>query len=189
MLSTLQPTCSYVCDTAGHISWSEFTAALGVPSAAVAAPPAAESSAFSPAGAPLLEESRTTGELSGAAQALESRSGSAPVFKALHDAIKARRHAFGQVLCGDIDAFQLFDQNGDGELTAAELGGALSRLDLGLEPHQLEAVMAAADTDNSGTIDLAEFMAALQSSHEKSPRAHHHASTGSHFVEGGDRFV
>ena len=53
--------------------------------------------------------------------------------------------------------FQAMDENGDGSLTLEELKHGLKDMKNGQEILDL---MAAADTDNSGTINYTEFLAA-----------------------------
>lgn len=53
--------------------------------------------------------------------------------------------------------FESIDRNGDGNITLKELWEALKEAS---NKDELMQIMAAADTDNSGTINYTEFIAA-----------------------------
>ena len=55
--------------------------------------------------------------------------------------------------------FDLFDRDGDGSITAAELGEVLRTLGQPVTEAELEAMIATVDVDESGTIELHEFHA------------------------------
>ncbi|KXT18482.1 hypothetical protein AC579_2260 [Pseudocercospora musae] len=52
------------------------------------------------------------------------------------------------------DAFGLFDKNGDGEISAAELGEVMRSLGLKPTDQELQDMLQEVDADNSGSIDL-----------------------------------
>ncbi|KAL9125382.1 MAG: hypothetical protein Q9217_005405 [Psora testacea] len=54
-------------------------------------------------------------------------------------------------------AFALFDDNGDGEITAAELGSVMRSLGLKPSDTELQDLMNEIDVDRSGTISFEEF--------------------------------
>lgn len=57
--------------------------------------------------------------------------------------------------------FALFDRDGDGCITAAELGEVLNALGQPTTPTELMAMVRTVDLDDSGTIEFNEFMALL----------------------------
>lgn len=60
------------------------------------------------------------------------------------------------------EAFAVFDKDGNGFITAAELKSALLNLGERLEDEELMAMIAAADKDGNGEIDYQEFIAMMQ---------------------------
>jgi hypothetical protein len=54
-------------------------------------------------------------------------------------------------------AFAMFDTDGSGEISAAELGAVAEELGLGMDANDLASAMAEMDGDGSGEVDLAEF--------------------------------
>ncbi|KAG8530281.1 uncharacterized protein KY384_004783 [Bacidia gigantensis] len=64
-------------------------------------------------------------------------------------------------------AFQLFDDNGDGEITVHELGAVMRQLGLKPSDTELEDLMNEIDTDRSGTISFEEFTTIM--AHKLSP--------------------
>eukprot|EP00613_Pedinella_sp_CCMP2098_P006790 CAMPEP_0171599698 /NCGR_PEP_ID=MMETSP0990-20121206/3882_1 /TAXON_ID=483369 /ORGANISM="non described non described, Strain CCMP2098" /LENGTH=121 /DNA_ID=CAMNT_0012161513 /DNA_START=596 /DNA_END=962 /DNA_ORIENTATION=+ len=56
-------------------------------------------------------------------------------------------------------AFDAVDAQGDGSLTAEELGALCTNLGSTLEAHELEATLQTLDTDDNGKIEFGEFMA------------------------------
>lgn len=64
-------------------------------------------------------------------------------------------------------AFAVFDKNGDGEISAAELGAVMRSLGLQPTDRELDDMVHEVDTDNTGTIDIEEFLALM--SHVASP--------------------
>ena len=59
------------------------------------------------------------------------------------------------------EAFSLFDQNGDGNITASELGTVMRSLGQDPTEAELSDMINDVDTDGNGTIDLAEFIAMM----------------------------
>ncbi|KAL6717916.1 hypothetical protein ACLMJK_004001 [Lecanora helva] len=57
--------------------------------------------------------------------------------------------------------FSLFDQNGDGQISAEELGGIMRSLGQKPTQSELEDIVTELDTDNNGTIDFEEFLAMM----------------------------
>jgi Ca2+-binding EF-hand superfamily protein len=51
----------------------------------------------------------------------------------------------------------MFDTDGSGEISAAELGAVAEELGLGMDANDLASAMAEMDGDGSGEVDLAEF--------------------------------
>ena len=59
------------------------------------------------------------------------------------------------------EAFLLFDQDGDGNITANELGIVMRSLGKDPTDAELRDMINDVDTDGNGTIDLAEFIAMM----------------------------
>lgn len=59
------------------------------------------------------------------------------------------------------DAFSVFDKNGDGEISAAELGDVMRSLGLKPTDGELQDMLHEVDSDHSGTIDINEFLALM----------------------------
>jgi len=56
------------------------------------------------------------------------------------------------------EAFSLFDKNGDGAISAAELGKIMESLGIKPSKTELEDMIHEIDTDGNGTIDFNEFV-------------------------------
>ncbi|CAL1547851.1 unnamed protein product [Lymnaea stagnalis] len=56
------------------------------------------------------------------------------------------------------EAFELFDKDGDGQITAVELGIIMNSLGQNHTQADLERMIAEADTDGNGTVEFKEFM-------------------------------
>ncbi|KAH6664159.1 EF-hand protein [Halenospora varia] len=56
------------------------------------------------------------------------------------------------------EAFSLFDKDGNGEITAKELGTVMKSLGLNASDSELQDMINEADADNDGTIDFPEFL-------------------------------
>ncbi|PPJ50644.1 hypothetical protein CBER1_05246 [Cercospora berteroae] len=56
------------------------------------------------------------------------------------------------------EAFSVFDKNGDGEISAAELGDVMRSLGLKPTDGELQDMLHEVDSDNSGSIDINEFL-------------------------------
>ncbi|XP_059146695.1 calmodulin-A-like [Physella acuta] len=56
------------------------------------------------------------------------------------------------------EAFALFDKDGDGQITATELGIIMQSLGHKHTQADLERMIAEADTDGNGTVEFKEFM-------------------------------
>lgn len=62
-----------------------------------------------------------------------------------------------------LEAFRVFDRNGDGYITEEELRHALLNLGERLTSEELKEMVAAADKDGNGLIDYAEFVDMMKS--------------------------
>jgi len=73
--------------------------------------------------------------------------------------VKSEKAALGEDDQSMRDAFQMFDQNGDGHIDKTELAGVLAALDGTEVPteEELDAMFKEADTDNNGRITFEEF--------------------------------
>jgi Ca2+-binding EF-hand superfamily protein len=58
--------------------------------------------------------------------------------------------------------FQIFDLDGDGQITAEELKDALAELGEDVTLEDAAERIGTGDTDNDGTLSLAEFQAMMQ---------------------------
>ncbi|XP_023341924.1 calmodulin [Eurytemora carolleeae] len=56
------------------------------------------------------------------------------------------------------NAFSLFDRDGDGTISTKELASVFKSLGAQASEQQLQAMIRAADTDGSGTVEFNEFM-------------------------------
>jgi calmodulin len=72
------------------------------------------------------------------------------------------------------NAFRLFDKDGDGFITPAELKTVLGRLGENLTDEDVTAMIAEADTDGDGQVSFEEFKKIMLTGHEgqKQQRAH-----------------
>jgi calmodulin len=61
-----------------------------------------------------------------------------------------------------LEAFRIFDRNGDGFITEEELRQALLNLGERLTGEQIKDMLNAADKDGNGLIDYSEFVAMMQ---------------------------
>lgn len=78
-----------------------------------------------------------------------------------------RTHLYTEDTVPDLDAelleaFRIFDRNGDGFITKEELRQALLNLGERLTDEELDRMMADADTDGNGLIDYPEFAAMMR---------------------------
>lgn len=64
------------------------------------------------------------------------------------------------------DAFSIFDKDGDGTISAAELGAVMRSLGMDPTPRDLERLMKAVDTDGSGVIEFQEFLDLMSENNE-----------------------
>ena len=63
-----------------------------------------------------------------------------------------------------IDAFRVFDKDGDGKITAAELTHIMKNLGEPLSQEECDEMIAQTDTNKDGIIDYAEFVHLMLSS-------------------------
>lgn len=71
-----------------------------------------------------------------------------------------KRQAAGKLISEEEEimrAFKLFDVDGDGLITAAELRKVMHSLGSDLSAEEVELLIKEADYDGDGTLDLAEF--------------------------------
>merc|ERR1712173_469687 len=60
------------------------------------------------------------------------------------------------------EAFNVFDKNGDGEITAQELADTMKALGENLTEDDVKFMMSEVDSDNNGVIDFDEFKKMMQ---------------------------
>merc|ERR1719461_1496987 len=56
-----------------------------------------------------------------------------------------------------LEAFQVFDKDGDGNITASELASTMKALGENLDEDDIKFMMSEVDTNNDGNIDFQEF--------------------------------
>ena len=61
------------------------------------------------------------------------------------------------------DAFDMFDQDGSGGISSAELGSVLNKLGIKHTDQDLHQLLEVCDTDGSGSIEFNEFKRAMTS--------------------------
>jgi hypothetical protein len=83
------------------------------------------------------------------------------VVRQLKDFMKHKRSLYGRQVTDARKLFNQIDSDGDGAVTTEELAAGLDRLDMGLQPIQILTLLEEADADNSGTIELEEFVAVV----------------------------
>mmetsp|Transcript_22174 Transcript_22174/g.48488 ORF Transcript_22174/g.48488 Transcript_22174/m.48488 type:complete len:507 (-) Transcript_22174:191-1711(-) len=91
-------------------------------------------------------------------------------FRSLHKLKKAALHIIaGQLKEEQIKAmretFISLDENGDGQLSIAEMKEGIKNSDIKDLPHDLEKILEDVDSDGSGVIDYTEFLAATLDRH------------------------
>ena len=62
-----------------------------------------------------------------------------------------------------IEAFKVFDKDGNGFITSHELRNIMIHLEEDLTPEEIEEMVREADINNDGTIDLEEFVKMMSS--------------------------
>ena len=65
-----------------------------------------------------------------------------------------------------LEAFRVFDQDGDGFISAEELRYLMCNLGEKLSQEEVNEMIAEADTDGDGQVDYREFVAMMKSSDE-----------------------
>ena len=80
------------------------------------------------------------------------------VVRQLKNFMKHKRSLYGREVTTAKKLFNQIDSDGDGAVTTEELAAGLDRLDMGLQPTQILTLLQEADADNSGTIELSEFV-------------------------------
>jgi calmodulin len=62
-----------------------------------------------------------------------------------------------------LDAFKLFDRDGDGKITSAELAHIMKNLGEPLSQREVDQLIATADPNNEGFVDFAAFVHLIKS--------------------------
>ena len=57
-----------------------------------------------------------------------------------------------------VDAFSVFDLDGDGKVTESELLQTLGKTNVGLTPEKIKELVAEVDVDGDGELELSEFV-------------------------------
>ena len=78
--------------------------------------------------------------------------------------IRTRGRIFGRTLQSITETFEAMDRNHDNRLSLAEFHEGLNRLDLGFSRDQVSELLEEFDVDRSNSIDLNEFLQALENS-------------------------
>jgi calmodulin len=65
------------------------------------------------------------------------------------------------------EAFEIFDKNSDGALSATEIGAVLSRLGSDFNLEQIKKIIAKIDTDGNGEIDFDEFLKMMKQKNKR----------------------
>jgi calcium-binding protein CML len=79
-------------------------------------------------------------------------------FKAFHARTAGGRGDGGDELDAELRAaFDVYDADGDGRITAAELGKVLGRIGEGCSAEECQRMIASVDTDGDGCVGFEEF--------------------------------
>ncbi len=84
------------------------------------------------------------------------------VFRQLRFALAGGRTLFGKKIKNIKDLFKVLDKDGGGTVSHEEFTAGLHRLDIGLTKDQVRALLHVVDDDNSGEIDVSEFLTAAR---------------------------
>ena len=85
------------------------------------------------------------------------------VIRQLRDFMNHKRTLYGREITSARRLFNAIDSDGDGAVTSEELAAGLQRLDMGLQPGQIMTLLEEVDADQSGTIELEEFVKVVSS--------------------------
>lgn len=100
-----------------------------------------------------LDKLRKSSSLTGLSMPVRQNSGKLFSFKSMRQRSGPVEH------CKELtETFKYFDKNGDGKISATELGQVLRSLGIASTHEELEAMVREVDCDNDGFIDLGEFI-------------------------------
>eukprot|EP01054_Gregarina_sp_Poly1_P010855 Gregarina_sp_Poly_1__10854@NODE_842_length_6017_cov_94_978151_g609_i0_p4_GENE_NODE_842_length_6017_cov_94_978151_g609_i0NODE_842_length_6017_cov_94_978151_g609_i0_p4_ORF_typecomplete_len156_score43_77EFhand_7/PF13499_6/1_1e22EFhand_7/PF13499_6/8_9e12EFhand_6/PF13405_6/2_2e11EFhand_6/PF13405_6/0_0015EFhand_6/PF13405_6/3_4e10EFhand_1/PF00036_32/5_6e09EFhand_1/PF00036_32/1_6e08EFhand_1/PF00036_32/1_8e08EFhand_1/PF00036_32/1_2e03EFhand_8/PF13833_6/6_8e05EFhand_8/PF13833_6/1e15EFhand_8/PF13833_6/0_00 len=87
------------------------------------------------------------------------------------------------------EAFNLFDKDGDGMITAEELGIVMKNLGQNPTDSELQDMLNEVDADGNGTIDFPEFLSVMAKTVKESDHAEELLAAFKVFDRDGDGFI
>jgi Ca2+-binding EF-hand superfamily protein len=105
-----------------------------------------------------LEKLRKSSSFSGLSMPVRQNSGKLFSFKSMRQRSGPLQPQAAEHCKELTETFKYFDKNGDGKISAVELGQVLRTLGIASTHEELEAMVREVDCDNDGFIDLGEFI-------------------------------
>ena len=87
------------------------------------------------------------------------------------------------------EAFALFDSDGDGTITSAELGNVMHSLGRKLTNKQLKQIVNSADSNNSGAIEFPELVSIMEQNTVRCSYLDEMRKAFGHFDKDGNGFI
>jgi len=87
------------------------------------------------------------------------------------------------------EAFEIFDQDGDVSITAAELGSVMKSLGIDMTQTELEDMINDVDADGNGSIDFPEFVALMSKKMTETETREELRAAFAHFDKDGSGYI
>ena len=87
------------------------------------------------------------------------------------------------------EAFEIFDQDGDGSISASELGNVMQSLGIQITQTELEDMINDVDADGNGSIDFPEFVALMSKKMTETETREELKAAFSHFDKDGNGVI